>query len=422
MRFAPIALVVLLVAGCLEGSDDGDSGAGPDSDQATDTVRFREPIDLKSKARPGAAGTNCQDSVVDGDCGLGEPTMEVDSRGTIYISGVCCITVAPPVYVSRDGGATFQDLPTPAGVREAFGIEGDFAIDDVGRVYFADIEFAATFQVSVWDADGTFVRHTKWPAPPLVDRDWIRAEGDGTVYYVYNTGTATNVYKSMDAAETWTPTAVFQAPFGLGNAASGLADGELWILGGSNSGNVLGEVTRDAGLTWSEETTTIPSGGGFPAGAFDEGGRLYGVSASDDTITVAVRSTTGEWATPAIVSGVGHHRMPWIAAGADGGVVASWYGTNSTEIGPGSEWFLHVALSLDAGVTWTTRIADPIPVLTGDLQRQLLDFFQVEVGPDGAIHVAYSSLPVGESNEEQLHYVRSEPIPALAPMKYFNGP
>lgn len=423
MRLIALLAIFVLLGGCLS-TDDApqptDDGAPMPGGLAG--FQFREALDLGSKARPGAVGTNCQDSVADGDCGLGEPTMEVDSRGHIYVSAVCCLTVSPPVYVSRDGGATFQELVTPTQVRESFGIEGDFAIDDVGRVYFADIEFAATFQVTAWDPDGTFLHHTKWPAPPLVDRDWIRAEGDGILYYAYNTGTATNVYKSTDAGVTWSPTSVFQAPFGLGNAVSGPVDGELWILGGSSGGFTLGEVTRDGGLTWTEEVTTIPNGGGFPVGAFDEAGRMYGVGAPDDTIAVATRTPDGDWLPAVTVSGVGHHRMPWLAAGAAGTSAVAWYGTNATEIGSDTEWFLHVAVTVDGGVTWTTRIADPVPVLTGDLQRQLLDFFQVEIGPDGTIHVAYSALPTGEEPEEQLHYVRTEPIPALAPKAYFNGP
>jgi hypothetical protein len=427
VRLLAFPLVLLLVAGCLEATDDGPSDPGVDPGaSAAAALRFREPVDLGSAqhvAGVGAFGTRCNpDGLQDGDCGLGEPTMEVDSRGHIYVSAVCCLTVPPPVYVSRDGGATFQELATPTGVRETFGIEGDFAVDDVGRVYFADIEFAATFQVTVWDADGTYVRHTKWPAPPLVDRDWIRAEGDGIVYYVYNTGSATNVYKSTDAAATWTPTALFQAPFGLGNAVSGLADGELWILGGNGDGGRLAEVTTDGGTTWRQEQTTI-AGGSFPVGGFDEGGRLYGAGTSNDTVLVSVRAPDGNWGPRASVSGVGHHRMPWLGAGADRGAVVAWYGTNETETDGGTEWFLHVALTLDAGATWATRIADPTPVFTGEsLQDQLLDFFQVEVGPDGTIHVAYSSMPIGEEPEARLHYVRTEPIAALAPTTYFNGP
>jgi hypothetical protein len=428
VRIVSLGVVFLLLAGCLQSGTDDD---GPPADDGVPTgthvMQFREPLDLgthRSRSGVGAFGTSCMDSVADGDCGLGEPVMEVDGNGAIYVSGSCCITVAPPVYVSRDGGATFADLPTPAGVRESLGIEGDFAVDDVGRVYFSDIEFAASFQMTVWDTTGAFLRHTKWPAPPLVDRDWVRAEGDGIVYYAYNTGTATNLYKSTDAAMTFTPSALYQAPFGLGNMLLGPQPGNVWILGGGRDGHTLAEVSTDGGTTWTEEETTIPSGGNFPVAAFDEAGRLYGTGTNDDTVTVSVRGADGQWAPAMNVSGPGHHRMPWIAAGASGAAVVVWYGTDSIDIDPDTEWFLRVALTLDAGKTWETVLPDPIPVIdNGDLGRQLLDFFQVEVGPDGAIHVAYSSLPESEGGpEEHLRYVRTEPIPQLAPTVYVNGP
>lgn len=425
MRLALLLTAGLLVtaaAGCLT---DTDKPVDPDPLQPA-PLRFRPYVDLGSAQRPGAFGTNCQDSLVDGDCGLGEPSIEVDGAGTIYVSGVCCLTVPPPVYVSRDGGATFRDLATDTGVRELFGIEGDFAIDDLGRIYFADIEFAATFQMTAWEADGTFLHHTKWPGVPIVDRDWVRAEGDGKLYYVYNTGTATNVYTSTDTGQTWSLQPVFVAGYGLGNAVKGPALGELWLLGGSSNGQRLADFTRDGGLTWAQETTTIPAGGNFPVGAFDEAGTLFGAGVVEDAIHVARRDADGIWQPTVQVSGPGHHRMPWFATGTGAGAAAlCWYGTPEAEIGPGTEWFVHVAVSTGNGRdgTWKVAIADAEPVLIGDLQRQLLDFFQCEVSPDGAVHVAYSKLREGEAGPaEQLQYVRSEPMPALAALDYPYGP
>jgi hypothetical protein len=425
-RVRSLVLVALLAAatlfaGCL--SDGGSRPGGPS--EAPAALRFRPFVDLGSAARPGAFGTNCQDSLADGDCGLGEPQVEVDSRGVIYVSGVCCLTVPEPVYVSRDGGASFSPLRTATGVREAFGIEGDFAVDGEGAVYFADIEFAGSFQVTAWDRDGAFLHHTKWPAQPIVDRDWIRAEGDGRLYYVYNTGTSTNVYASTDGGRTWSPQPVHTAAFGLGMAVKGPAAGELWVLGGGGD-SVGADVTRDGGLTWSQEPTRIPNGGNFPVAAFDGAGSLFGAGAVDDAIQVARRDADGAWHDAVQVSPAGHHRMPWVATGARAGTAAvCWYGTPDATVGDRSEWFVHVAVSRGNGEagTWTTVIADPEPVLVGDLQRQLLDFFQCEVGPDGSVHVAYSKLRPSEGGpEEQLQYVRSEPDPALAADVFPWGP
>jgi hypothetical protein len=413
-------------AGCFGGgNDDGVPGSDQPQPGSLQPLRFRPFVDLGSAQRPGAFGTNCQDSLTDGDCGLGEPQVEVDSAGTIYVSGVCCLTVPEPVYVSRDGGATFTDLRTTTGVREKFGIEGDFAIDGEGTVYFADIEFAASFQVTAWTKDGTFLHHTKWPAQPIVDRDWIRAEGDGHLYYVYNTGASTNVYTSTDGGRTWSPTPVHTAAFGLGMAVKGPATGELWVIGGG--GDTIGaDVTRDGGLTWSSEQTTIPNGGNFPVAAFDEAGAMFGAGGSDDELFVARRDPDGTWNEAVKVSPAGHHRMPWFATGTAAGTAAlCWYGTPDAEITAASEWFVHVAHSLGNGAngTWQVAIADTEPVFVGALGRDLLDFFQCEVGPDGAIHVAYSKLRPSEGGpEEQLQYVRSEPNPALAATKFPWGP
>jgi hypothetical protein len=387
-------------------------------------LTWREPVDLGSVARPaGAVGTRCQDSVVDGDCGLGEPQVEVDSAGTIYVSGVCCLTVPPPVYVSRDGGRTFTDLATDTGVREQFGIEGDFAIDDLGRIYFADIEFAATFQVTAWEADGTFLHHTKWPALPIVDRDWIRAEGDGTLYYVYNAPPSTHIYKSSDTGRTWSPTPIHSSSFGLGMAVKGLAPGELWILGGSDGGMTTADYTLDGGLTWQVETTSAPDGASFPVGAFSEDGSLFAAGNSEGHIQVARRTPQGEWLEAVQVSPDGTHQKPWMGTGA-GNMSAAicWYGTADEQVSASSEWRVHVATTTAGGAngTWNVTIPDQTTVFAGQLSDQLLDFFQCEVGPDGAVHVAYSRL-FGEGTEEQLTYVRSEPS-ALAAAQYPWGP
>lgn len=439
MRVAWLLPMMLVLSGCAQdsGLDDTDEDGAPDPFARTPALEFREAVDLGSKAGVmgsgvGAFGTSCDDSADDGDCGLGEPSIEVDGLGQVYISGVCCLTVSPPVYVSRDGGATFETLDHP--VRDAWGIEGDFAIDQEGRVYFSDIEVAGTFQVTVWDHEGNDIRHTKWPAPPLVDRDWIRAEGDGTAYYVYNTGTDTNIYKTTDAAQTWSPTAIHSTGFGLGNAA--ILPGEVFcVIGGSSDGQREAHCSGDGGSSWGVERTKTDAGGSFPVPVFDEAGHLYVVGNAGQRVSYSWREphdtdlAGGEdlWHEGVTVGPNGTHRMPWAAAGADGAMAIAWYGTENETIGPDTEWYLYVAASRNATAAdprWDWTKADPDPIFTGELGRDLLDFLQVEIGPDGAIHVAYSdqSPATGpDGNEERLTYVRSEPSP-LAATDYFWGP
>ncbi|MGB1585509.1 MAG: hypothetical protein ACPHID_00495 [Thermoplasmatota archaeon] len=442
-QLAFLLFLGLALAGCA--TDDAEPAVTPEPEPmpgvffdagGQPALAFREPVDLGTRAGvvggtvpAGAFGTNCQDSLDDGDCGLGEPSIEVDGAGTIYVSGVCCLTVAPPVYASRDGGATFQQMEGDT-VREVFAVEGDFAIDEVGRMYFADIEVAATFQMTVWEADGSYVRHTKWPAPPLVDRDWVRAEGDGIVYYVYNTGAmGTRVYKSTDAATTWSADAIHTVPYALGNVAIDPLR-EICLFGGNLNGMRSLDCSQDGGATWSTEASQIPVGGfdAYPVGAYDENGTLWMAEtqvAADGTqaIAVAGRHTDGTWTDlTTILPGDGYHRMPWIAAGADGAAAIAWYGKRGNDT-PDGDWHLFAAATQDGGDRWDVVQADPTPVFHGNLGRDLLDFLQVDLGPDGAVHVAYSrndgSGPDG--NEERLIYVRSEPS-ALAMQDFWLGP
>jgi hypothetical protein len=466
MRLLVAALLMIMFAGCAEETkapldSDGDGltddeeralgtdpfSADTDGDGIIDAIevttgddpllaarpalQFRPAVDLGSHAGilggaapVGAFGTNCQDSLDDGDCGLGEPSIEVDSAGTIYITGVCCITVAPPVYASRDGGDTFQEMEGDE-VREAFAVEADFAVDGKGRFYMADIEVAGTFQVTVWEADGTFLHHTKWPAPPLVDRDWIRAEGDGIAYYVYNTGTDTNVYKTTDAGETWSPSAIYSTGFGLGNPAIWPGN-ELCVVGGASNGMRLADCSNDGGTTWRREVTTAQSGGNFPVPSYDEAGNLYVASGAGDAVSYAAR-IDGGWEESIQVSPDGHHRYPWLAGGRDGSAAIAWYGTPDPNITTETEWFVYAAVSQDATSatpTWNWAIADPEPIFIGALGRDLLDFLQVDIGPDGSVHIAYSKLRAGQGpdgNEEQLHYVRSE-ASQMAMDQFWLGP
>lgn len=438
MRFILLLLLGVALAGCLTDAPDSDDGSANDGVNQGFSLNFREPVDLGSKAGPmnlgvGAVGTNCQDSLDDGDCGLGEPSVEVDGAGTIYVSGVCCLTVAPPVLVSRDGGETFQEMDGDT-IRQAFGIEGDFAIDEVGRMYFADIEFAATFQVTVWDADGNYLHHTKWPAPPLVDRDWIRAEGDGIVYYVYNTGAmGTRVYKSVDAGVTWTPDAVYVAPYALGNVAINPGE-ELCLFGGELEGQWRIDCSQDGGATWDVQPTGLPRTGpdAYPVGAYDEAGNLWLASTQSQegggtNIGVTMRSPDGSWTdVEYLLAGDGFHRMPWLAAGSDGSVGIAWYGKQGTDTDDG-EWFLYAAAT-SKGQPWEVVRADADPIFMGELGRDLLDFLQVDIGPEGSLHIAYSDLwvdgarPGPDGNEEQLRYVRSEPSAQLKMNEFWLGP
>lgn len=404
-------------------------------------LRFLEPR-LMGKAHMADTPLTC--SVW--NCGASEPSVEVAGDGSVYVTGVCCVGKSPPIWVSRDGGGTFAPLPGDL-LRESFGIEGDFAVDDAGNVYFSDISLASAY-FSSWDKDGKH-RWTMpyWPFRGAVDRPWVRADAEDHVVFAYNALFSTEVYTSDDGARTWTHR--FSAPAGLGNLGQGPERTTYWLV----AGGVLHRST-DAAVTW-EEVGEVPRPSeegqryqAFEVPVVDEAGNVWLVYDWQDGANVTcsgdfpTRSCTpapyhvyaarldpaGGWHGPHRVSPeAGTHVLPWGAAGRDGRLVVAWYGAPDAEegeVGKEDAWWLHVAVTLDGASeapSWQVARADPEPVLTGPMGRRLLDFLQVDVGPDGGLHVAYAKAAEGQQ-DEATWYVRSTAGLALAPTAYPNGP
>lgn len=414
---APLGADVVLASG------------GPDAamDDASPVLRMLPPHDFGATSLGPDALCGTRNT-----CGLSEPVVEVAGDGAIYASGTCCVGKAPPVLVSRDGGASWTELKTP-GIREAVGIEGDFAVDDAGNVYFTDILLGAMWLTS-WDKDGKWRHTVPVPLAPLVDRPWVRAGKENVVYFLYNTGRDTSFHVSTDGGKTFlsTPTAAFPAP--LGTLGQGPEREHLWVVAGQK----LYE-SADGGKTWGKgEDVPLPpdaakgeSPYNFQVPVVDESGRVLVASdvGSKETgyrVFAAIREPDGKWSTSPISPANGTHHLPWAAAGKDGGFVVAWYGTDDDAKDPDSvaadaEWFVFLAASRDAGQTWQTVRADAQPVLKGPMNRRLLDFLQVDVAPDGAAHLVYANNLDG-SNAERMLYARTTVGLGLAPLVYPNGP
>lgn len=396
-------------------------------------LRFLEPVELGA-AYLGGQPASCEAT----NCGASEPVIEVAGDGTIYVSGTCCVGESPPIWFSTDGGATWEILEGDA-LRDNYGIEGDLAFDDAGNLYFTDISLASAY-IASWDPDREH-RHTvpAGPFKPLVDRPWVRAGGEDRVWFLYNTGTSTMLYESTDGGLTWLPLQEF--PENLGAFDNGPEDDHLWVTARGQ----LWEST-DGGATW-EDPEEIPrpseDGGTFQAywvPVVDEAGHLYVVyDWVDDTsdtsegpwdIHMAHRAPDGSWDGPHQVSPPGGtHHLPWAATGAEGSLAVAWYGTPDDVAGPNdvaeeARWSVYVSASLDAasGEPSFQRVeADPEPVHQGPMDRKLLDFLQVDIGPDGAIHVAYAQDRDGQP-DERTQYVRSTTGLQLQPDRYPHGP
>lgn len=418
MRLTPTLLTSLLfLAGCLSSTPDT---PGPDDPApiVLPTLRFLEPVDLVCPTE-GLAQIQNQ---VHGECGaFGEPVIEVAGDGTIWASATCCVGRSPPIWVSRDGGLHYDLLPfadRTGIVRDSFGVEGDFAIDDAGNVYFFDIS-AATTWFTKYQGDGTHVFTKADVFPPLVDRPWVRAGVADEVWVFYNTGFATNLYHSTNGGLTWTLTAVgFDCglmTFGQGPIRDRLfvagcaGDPALWISedGGTTFGTRIDLPVPDLGMPVAD----LPNGTGtdaFMPPVADEAGNIYVpfIYANDaDAHTlglyVVIVHPDGTIVGPILVSDtLPWNAMPWGAAAAEGRFAVSWYAADHPPAeAEAANWTLQVAATFNGNATqpvFTRQQADAEPVLVEQsLGRSLGDFLQSDIGPDGRYYTIYAKRDAG---------------------------
>jgi hypothetical protein len=342
------------------------------------------------------------------DCaGFGEPTLEVAGDGTIWYSSVCCVGQAPPIWRSYDGGLTFQAYPfanMTGVIRDSAGVEGDFAIDTAGNVYFFDIT-AATAYITKFSADGTH-QHTKPDAfPPLVDRPWVRAGQEDEVFIFYNTGAAgTNFFSSNDGGLTWDYPGYTNFPCALMTFGQGYDRDNMVVSGCSEPGAWL---TTDAGASWTDKIDlplpvnwTVTEN--YMQPSIDTAGDAY----IPVTVTDGAQSTNvvyrvapdGEvfgpfWSSPTD----GIVDKPWSIAGNGTYAQAYYLAENVTrETQEGAEWHLVVDYTHDGGETWTTQRADEKSVLTGVFGRSLGDFLELRQAENGDLVIAYAAREDGQ--------------------------
>jgi hypothetical protein len=159
---------------------------------------------------------------------------------------------------------------------------------------------------------------------------------------------------------------------------------------GANTGNLFSGAAIDkAGniyVTWSTPSARTNNYDVWFASSHDHGKTYYG------PFRVSQNGTQGT--------------MPWIAAGDSGRIDIVYYGTTGTESPNTSttdQWNVFMAQSLNAAgrepVFTASQASDHIMhvgpicnvgILCGGGTRQLLDFFQVAIGPDGLANIAYA--------------------------------
>lgn len=462
-----LAGLALMLAGALP------AAAGPVDERAGRTRRgpeltFGRPVALSSFAPLRTAiGTVYSADQTEHEWS-GEPSIQVDDAGVIYIAGTCCVGPAAPVWRSTDDGRTFAELETPGHVREwGIGAEGDLAYDGDGTVLFVDT-YVPGIMVTRWRERGDvwdFTRPAAGVIPGIDDRPWL-AYGAGSYYLYVNHVSHTDVYRSDDEGQSWLSTGPLTwqgsplgQPYFPGHVAAGRKDGSLWVAGLVGDKTTLGAaVSTDGGASWSDAAvTTLAADEEFSPiftgiVAVDDAGTGYVTwSVSDrhgcDVFYAASTDHGRSWNEPVRVSdGRGCATFPWITAGKKGRIALVWYETDfersedpaavalralsagttiynglripiayQDELPADAEWFVHAAAVTGAAskrpAVSAARVPTPTPVLEGPLGRALWDFFQVSIGPDGRLHIAY--VTKYRDNAPATWYVGSRAGPRL---------
>ncbi len=188
------------------------------------------------------------------------------------------------------------------------------------------------------------------------------------------------------------------------------ACGNVPILNGGNAAVV---VSGDNGITWSirpVQNGSDPNTGATddPALAIDSAGKIYCLFAQGGT-TAAVGISSDKGLTWKNIYDVGaglgltNVAFPAAAGGDSGRAAVAFYASkggtgNSSADGYTGVWHLYVAETFDGGDHWTTTDATPsFPMQRmgllrgggGPMDRNLLDFFDLQIDKDGRVLVGY---------------------------------
>jgi hypothetical protein len=204
------------------------------------------------------------------------------------------------------------------------------------------------------------------------------------------------------------PTRYCTGPSGHVKVAS---DGAVYVPSGHCQTQDGVMVSTDAGATWTTRIlpgSTVPVGGFDPSVATSASGWVY-AAYEDQRMRQIVQVSHDQgatWSAPADVgapAGLRATTFGAVAAGDDLRAAVAFLGTTdagkANDISFAGAWDLYVAFTYDGGATWQTVKASADPVQYGWIcsagvgcpgHRNLLDFLDATVDPQGRVLVAYA--------------------------------
>lgn len=380
------------------------------------------------------------------DSDFAEPGVDVDHKNRIFV--VTNGGTGVQLWRSFDEGKSFRhkEIPSPNGGGDS---DIEFDLHDVG--FTADLAIndsnvsRSTDHFDTWTQHGVGIEQ---------DRQWLAHFCDRVVYLAYHdfVAEAEMLNRSDDDGLTWStvPTLISPSPGSPGSSLGLLPDQGV----NTNSGPiVVDQATGDVYVTFAISslagnlTTGVPpygetsqivvaashdrgqtfdlhlvKAGGqgalagllFPWITLDHAGNVYVSWAGRDRATDPINAYLAHsndhgrtWSAPLRVNrDVGTaHIYTTVSAGDRGVVDMAWY--TSTKPDPNdtsNDWFVDFA-QIRSADTGRPRVSQSRPYRSrihhGDIcllgilcttgDRSLLDFFQVQIGPDGKANIAFAN-------------------------------
>jgi hypothetical protein len=365
----------------------------------------------------------------------GEPNIGVTSAGNVFV------TAFQNVVKSADGGRTWAQVTDPTGPPTT--LDPMLWVDPITDRIFNNQLYVGCSYLSFSDDEGA----TWTPAPvscgvPGIDHQKIstgpypagavQAGVASQVYptlatYCYNKLMATDCAVSFDGGLHYEYDQVVDSgnvapnintPLscgGLNGHQHHAADGTIYVPYGFNCGQAFVGVSTDGGLTWTPKRTNLPSLYVDMDVASTPDGTAYLFYKSNDQRVYVARShdhfdtVEGPFlVSPPEVTGTMYTVM---SAGSDGRVAFAYLGnkqnTNNSledDMGPDTVWDLYVTMTVDGEAAQPTFVttkanADGDPVQRGSIcmsrgchdgNRNMLDFIDSAMGPDGRFWVVFT--------------------------------
>ncbi|MFT6942502.1 MAG: hypothetical protein ACJA2F_000693, partial [Nitriliruptoraceae bacterium] len=327
----------------------------------------------------------------------------------------------------------------------------EFAIDKNGTVYVSEINLA-NIAVSKSIDGGRSYELVNAVAFTSSDRQWMAADRGGELYMAANgfgggsfpadaVGNVGHfIAKSTDGGRTWGAAGTKNGN-GEADIQIDQTDGILYELSNGGGGLQMAAYTniREEAVLDTVRINMIAAGANAmdPTFDLDDEGNLYASWYSPSSeygrgVFYAASTDQGvTWSTPVRVDTDDKDEVwPWIAVGAPGEVTIAWLQNDFATTGsrPGeaagttAKWDVMVAHSStglgcadDSQAAFSVVTASSEPVHTGTIcqhgttcqadltDRRLGDYFAIEVGSDGRVHVAVSDTREGGAIALPLH-------------------